>query len=189
MSRTTADLISFALVPAPSRDEGFLIFLTMNSIYKVGVLTVSDRSFKGEREDASGPAIVESLPPGDYEIVRSEIVPDEEEIIARTLREWSADCDLILTTGGTGFSPRDVTPEATSKTLDRPAPGLAEALRAEGLKHTPFAMLSRGVAGMIGRALAVNLPGSPKGVREGMNVLLPVLPHALALLRGEQPHS
>ena len=159
------------------------------SKFTVGILTVSDRSTSGEREDASGPAIAEMLPQDRFEIIRRGIVPDEAEVIASTLREWADSCALLLTTGGTGLSPRDVTPEATLRVIERHAPGISEALRAEGLKHTPFAMLSRGVSGVIGRTLIVNLPGSPKGVKEGMEVLLPILDHALTLLKGEQPHK
>jgi molybdenum cofactor synthesis domain-containing protein len=154
----------------------------------VGLLTISDGCAVGEREDKSGQVLAEVLPTATYELVRQGIIPDDSETISATLREWSAACALILTTGGTGLGPRDVTPEATLRVLDRQAPGIAEALRADGLKHTPFAMLSRGVAGVLGKTLIVNLPGSPKGVREGMAVLLPVLNHALTLLRGEQPH-
>jgi molybdenum cofactor synthesis domain-containing protein len=157
-------------------------------LFRVSIMTASDRSSRGERPDASGPLLAESLPGDRFEIVRLEVVPDEEEAISNRLRLWAQDSDLILTTGGTGFSPRDVTPEATLKALDRQAPGISEALRAEGLKKTPFAMLSRGVSGMIGSALVINLPGSPKAIREGMEVLLPVLDHALGLLRGETLH-
>ncbi|MEK7873890.1 MAG: MogA/MoaB family molybdenum cofactor biosynthesis protein [Chloroflexota bacterium] len=119
--------------------------------------------------------------------VRYAIVPDERERIAEVLREWadSGQVDLILTTGGTGLGPRDVTPEATRDVLDREAPGLAEAMRADTLKKTPFAMISRQVAGARGRCLIVNLPGSPKAVRECLEVVLPVLPHAVELLRGD----
>jgi molybdenum cofactor synthesis domain-containing protein len=154
----------------------------------VGILTVSDRCASGEREDKSGPALCGTLPTERFTVTRTAIVPDEAEVISSTLLEWSRECTLLLTTGGTGFAPRDVTPEATSCILDRPAPGIAEALRAEGLKHTPFAMLSRGAAGMVGRTLIVNLPGSPKAVKEGMGVLLPVLDHALGLLLDKPPH-
>jgi molybdenum cofactor synthesis domain-containing protein len=154
----------------------------------VGLLTVSDGCATGEREDLSGQVLAEALPADAYEIVQQGIVPDDADTISETLEEWATSCALILTTGGTGLGPRDVTPEATLRVLDRQAPGIAEALRADGLKHTPFAMLSRGVAGVIGATLVVNLPGSPKGVREGMAILLPVLSHALTLLRGEQPH-
>jgi molybdenum cofactor synthesis domain-containing protein len=154
----------------------------------VGLLTISDGCAAGEREDLSGKALAELLPAEIYEALRQEIVPDDADTISATLKTWADSCALILTTGGTGFGPRDVTPEATLRVLDRQAPGIAEAVRADGLKHTPFAMLSRGVSGMIGGTLVVNLPGSPKGVREGMAVLLPILNHALTLLRGEQPH-
>jgi molybdenum cofactor synthesis domain-containing protein len=154
----------------------------------VGLLTISDGCAAGEREDLSGKTLAELLPAEIYEALRQEIVPDDADTISATLKTWADSCALILTTGGTGFGPRDVTPEATLRVLDRQAPGIAEALRADGLKHTPFAMLSRGVSGMIGSTLVVNLPGSPKGVREGMAVLLPILNHALTLLRGEQPH-
>jgi molybdenum cofactor synthesis domain-containing protein len=154
----------------------------------VGILTVSDRCASGEREDVSGPVLAASLPPEKFTLVRTAVVPDEAGIISAALRDWLRECALILTTGGTGFAPRDVTPEATLAVLDRQAPGIAEALRAEGVKHTPFAMLSRGVAGIVGRTLIVNLPGSPKGVREGMEVLLPILDHALGLLLGQPPH-
>jgi molybdenum cofactor synthesis domain-containing protein len=142
----------------------------------VGVLTVSDRGWSGERE--------ESL---DAHVARYEIVPDEAEIISQTLIQWAdeAGIDLILTTGGTGFSPRDVAPEATLAVVQRLVPGLAEAMRAEGLKKTATAMLSRGVSGIRGRSLIVNLPGSPKAVRESLEVILPVLPHAVEVLRGE----
>ena len=160
----------------------------MASLIPVGILTISDRCASGEQEDVSGPALAESLPPDTFRIAQRGIVPDDGDRIAETLRSWGDSCALILTTGGTGLAPRDVTPEATLRVLDRLAPGIAEALRADGLKHTPFAMLSRGVAGVMGRTLIVNLPGSPKGVREGMAVLLPILDHALTLLRGEQPH-
>ncbi len=157
--------------------------------YPVGLLTISDRSARGERPDASGPALVEALPTDRFTVIRRGIVPDDAHAIAEALREWAEDSALVLTTGGTGLSPRDVTPEATARVLDRLAPGIAEALRADGMTRTPFAMLSRGIAGVRGRCLIVNLPGSPKAVREGMAVLLPVLEHALALLAGEAPHD
>ncbi|MCC6442493.1 MAG: MogA/MoaB family molybdenum cofactor biosynthesis protein [Armatimonadetes bacterium] len=155
-------------------------------MFRVGILTVSDRSYRGEREDISGPAIEETLNgQGGYIIVQRGTVPDEEAVIASWLIEWCASCDLILTTGGTGFAPRDVTPEATASCIERLAPGLSEAMRQDGLKKTPFAMLSRGVSGIRGSTLIVNLPGSPRAVREGLSVVLPVLEHGLRLLRGE----
>lgn len=150
----------------------------------IGILTVSDRGAKGEYEDRSGPVIAEIITQiGDWQVSHRAIVPDEIAVIADTLRQWCAEnVQLILTTGGTGFSPRDITPEATRQVIDREAPGIAEGLRAESLKITKHAMLSRGIAGMRGQTLIINLPGSPKAVTENMDVLLPILPHALELL-------
>lgn len=156
--------------------------------YKVGVLTISDACSAGRREDTSGQSIVESLPPEVYTLVRRAIIPDEYSVIVETLRSWVGSCDLILTTGGTGLSPRDVTPEATLAVIERPVPGISEALRIEGLKHTPMAILSRGVSGIAGQTLIINLPGSPKGVKEGMELLLPILEHALGIMKGEALH-
>jgi molybdopterin adenylyltransferase len=152
----------------------------------VGVLTLSDKGARGEREDTSGAAIRELLGPLQATVRRVQILPDDLDVIVDTLAAWSdsGDLDLIVTTGGTGLSPRDVTPEATLRVLDRQAPGLAELMRAEGLRHTPMAALSRAVAGVRGRTLIVNLPGSEKGVRESLSVLLPILPHAVETLRG-----
>lgn len=154
---------------------------------RIGVLTISDMGARGLRADGSGEAIRQTLPRMQGQEVRYAIVPDERERIAEVLREWadSGQVDLILTTGGTGLGPRDVTPEATRDVLDREAPGLAEAMRADTLKKTPFAMISRQVAGARGRCLIVNLPGSPRAVRECLEVVLPVLPHAVQLLRGD----
>jgi molybdopterin adenylyltransferase len=156
---------------------------------RVGVLTISDRSARGERRDDSGPLVAEIVAGAlsNSEVVHSDIVPDDHEAISRTLIAWSdgGDIDLILTAGGTGFAPRDVTPEATRAVIDREAPGLAEAMRAASLQITPHAMLSRGVCGIRRRTLIVNLPGSPKAVRENLAVILPVLPHAVELLRGD----
>ena len=151
---------------------------------KVAILTISDRGARGEYEDRSGPLLAEILQEHTpWEISHQQVVGDDFDSIANTLRMWcAAGVSLILTTGGTGFAPRDVTPEATRAVIERETPGIAEALRAESLKITRHAMLSRGVAGIRGQTLIVNLPGNPKAVKENLDVLLPVLPHALELL-------
>jgi molybdopterin adenylyltransferase len=155
---------------------------------RFAILTVSDRSARGERPDASGPALENALVENGSLVVRKAIVPDEKEQIQRLLASWSdtGDIDVLLTTGGTGFAPRDVTPEATLAVAERLAPGLAEAMRLESLKVTPHAMLSRAVAAIRMKTLIVNLPGSPKGALENLSTILPVLPHAVELLRGDQ---
>ncbi|MGQ9573449.1 MAG: MogA/MoaB family molybdenum cofactor biosynthesis protein [Dehalococcoidia bacterium] len=154
---------------------------------RIGVLTVSDKGARGERVDTSGEAIREMVASLEATVEHYEVVPDEKEVIASRLRRWAdeAGLDLIITTGGTGLSPRDVTPEATLAVVERLVPGMAEAMRQEGLKHTPMAMLSRAVVGVRGRTLIVNLPGSERGVRQNLAQLLPVLPHAVEMLRGE----
>lgn len=156
---------------------------------RVGVLTVSDRGYAGEYRDLSGPLLRELLTEHLRATVEMEsIVPDERHVIAETLLSWSDEVglDLVLTTGGTGFGPRDVTPEATLDVIERRAPGLCEAMRAASMQITPHAMLSRAEAGIRGTTLIVNLPGSPKAVRENLETVLPALPHALELLRGQK---
>lgn len=154
------------------------------------VITVSDRCARGEQEDKSGAALVELLKELGARIVATEILPDDLEPLAEKLRTFAdrADVNLIVTTGGTGFSPRDNTPEATRAVIEREAPGLSEAMRMETLNQTPLAMLSRGVCGLRSNALIINLPGSPKGVRESFSVIKNVLPHAVAQLAGK-PHA
>jgi molybdopterin adenylyltransferase len=151
----------------------------------VAVLTMSDRGSKGEREDLSGPMIEDMIKAIGAEVKYFEILPDEKEIIKEKLIEYSKKADLILTTGGTGLAPRDVTPEATLDVLDKQAPGIAEAMRSEGLKKTSRSMLSRAVAGVKGRSLIINLPGSPKAVKENLAVILDVIPHAIEKIRGD----
>ena len=153
---------------------------------RVGILTISDRSSRGERPDDSGPLIRELAQSHfNAEIIHSAVIPDDLALIRDTLAAWcdQGALDLILTTGGTGFAPRDVTPEATRAVIEREAPGLAEAMRAASLALTPHAMLSRAVCGIRGRTLIVNLPGSPKAVRENLATVAPALPHAVQLLR------
>lgn len=157
---------------------------------RVGILTLSDRSSRGEREDASGPALARLVEAEGWSVSKQDLLPDEESAIRERLIAWAdgGELDVILTTGGTGFAPRDVTPESTRAVIDREAPGLAEAMRAASLKVTPHAMLSRNVAGIRKRTLILNLPGSPKGAVENLQVVIPVLPHAVRLLR-EDPAS
>jgi molybdopterin adenylyltransferase len=151
---------------------------------RFGILTISDRSSRGERPDASGPALQEAIIAQGWQVLRMQVVPDNFSDIRQVLIDWSesGDLDVILTTGGTGFSPRDLTPEATQAVIERPTPGIAEAMRAASLQVTPHAMLSRATAGIRRRTLTVNLPGSPKGALENLQVILPVLGHAVALL-------
>ncbi len=159
-------------------------------IIRVSILTVSDRSFAGEREDLSGPLLEEMVKEQGWLISQMGIVPDEMAEISKILVDWSdsGNTDVILTTGGTGFAPRDITPEATLSVIERHAPGLVEAIRAKSLAITPHAMLSRAEAGIRGKVIIINFPGSPKAVKENFEVISPVLSHAVALLQ-ESPAS
>jgi molybdenum cofactor synthesis domain-containing protein len=152
-----------------------------------GILTISDKGSRGQRQDKSGEVIRDIVARLESTVVKYDIVPDEIEIISARLLDWAdgGEMDIILTTGGTGLSRRDVTPEATLSVIDREVPGIAEAMRAKSLEKTPMAVLSRAVAGMRGRCLIINLPGSPKAVRECLEVILTALPHAVEIIRGE----
>ena len=156
-------------------------------MYRLAILTISTSGARGEREDAGGQAIREKLPPPDYEEVRYEVVSDDDEVITSRICEWadSGEVDLVITTGGTGMGRRDVTPEAARRAMDREVPGMAEAMRAQTLQFTPMAMLSRSVVGIRRHTLIITLPGSPRGVGECLDVVLPVLPHSIELLQRE----
>lgn len=153
---------------------------------RAGVVTISDKGYAGEREDVSGPLLADLLREMGAEVAAQTIVPDEPDQIQRVLIRLADEerLDLVLTTGGTGPTPRDCTPEATLAVVDREVPGLSEVLRFEGYRRTPLAVISRGAAGTRGRTLIVNLPGSPRAVREGMEILGPILPHAVRMVRG-----
>ena len=159
----------------------------MKEMFTAGILTISDKGAVGERQDKSGEAIHEILSGMGVSIVNYDIIPDEKELIVEKLVKWADEdaLDVLITTGGTGLTPRDVTPEATLAVVDRIVPGFAEAMRVESLKKTPMAMLSRAVVGTRGKCLIVNLPGSPRAVRECLEVILPVLPHAVETLKGQ----
>jgi molybdopterin adenylyltransferase len=157
---------------------------------RAGIITVSTRGASGERADESGPAMREALAAAGHEVVASALVPDDVNKVANAILEAvRTGANVVLTSGGTGLSPNDVTPEATRRVIDREIPGIAEALRARSLAKTPHGMLSRGVAGAVGSTLVVNLPGSPRAVKESLEVLLPVLAHAVELLAGESGES
>ena len=156
-------------------------------MFTVGILTISDKGSRGEREDESGAVIREMLTEIGAQVTRYEIVPDEKDAIAGKLIGWAdtVKIDLILTTGGTGLGPRDVTPEATGVVIEKLVPGISEAMRAESIRITPHGMLSRGISGILRKTLIINLPGSPKAVRECLEAILPALPHAVETVRGE----
>jgi molybdenum cofactor synthesis domain-containing protein len=164
---------------------------SMTSGIRAVVITVSDACARGERKDESGEVLMQLLKEMSAQIVATKILSDDLEPLTQTLLELAdrSDVDLIVTTGGTGFAPRDNTPEATSAVIEREAPGLAEAMRMETLKHTPMAMISRGVCGICSGTLIINLPGSPKAVRESFAVIQPVLAHAVALIAGQTHHA
>ncbi|MGH8928105.1 MAG: MogA/MoaB family molybdenum cofactor biosynthesis protein [Acidimicrobiia bacterium] len=157
--------------------------------FLASILTVSDGVTAGSRKDESGAALAELLEAQGYRVVSRRVVPDDVAEIARALEEMSVESSLVVTTGGTGFGPRDVTPEATRSIIEREATGLVTLMLTEGIKATPMASLSRAVAGTRGRCLIINLPGSPRGATENLTALLPVLPHALTLLGGNTEHS
>ncbi len=166
---------------------------------KVGILVISDKASRGERKDESGPAIKKIIsklspksrfaPTGQaiYQTIKYEIIPDEKGIISKKLKEWidESRLDLILTSGGTGIGVRDVTPEATKEVIEKELPGFVEAMRIKGLEKTPFSMLSRAIAGVRKKSLIINLPGSPKAVKENLEVILPALKHGIEILKGE----
>jgi len=156
-------------------------------MFNLGIVTISDKAWHGQRSDESGKAIRDSLAQLNSRVVKYEVIPDEAEIIASKLAEWADEggVDLILTTGGTGLGPRDVTPEATLSIVDKVVPGFAEMMRAQSFSVTPFSMLSRAVAGVRRKCLIINLPGSPKAVRECLEVILPAIPHAVEIIKGE----
>lgn len=151
----------------------------------VAVLTMSDKGAKGEREDLSGPMIAEILKPIGAEVKYAEILPDEKELIKESLLQYCGKVDVIFTTGGTGLSPRDVTPDATREVIEREISGIAEVMRLEGYKKTHRSILSRALAGVRGKTLIINLPGSPKAVRESLEVIVDVIPHALEKIKGD----
>ena len=155
---------------------------------KVSILTISDKGARGEREDTSGSTIQDLLKGLPSEVIHYEVIPDERDMIKEALIRCadSLHSDLILTTGGTGLSPRDLTPDATQEVIEKEVPGFSEAMRAEGLKNTPHAMISRAICGIRKQTLIINLPGSPKAVRECLKAILPAIPHALSKLKGDQ---
>ena len=163
------------------------LFFKYRAMLNIGILTISDKGSQGQREDRSGEVIREMLSQVDSNVSKYEVVPDEQKVIADKLVEWAdkAGLDVILTTGGTGLGQRDVTPEATLSVVDKTVPGIAEAMRSKSLEKTPMAVLSRATAGVRKQCLIINLPGSPKAVRECLEVVLPAIPHAIEIIKGE----
>jgi len=157
-------------------------------LIKCCVLTISDKGYRGEREDLSGDEVIRLLEEWGFSVEDSRVIPDEKDMIKSALLEYADErkMDLVVTTGGTGVSPRDVTPDATMEIIERELPGMAEAMRRESMKKTPHAMISRAIAGIKGESLIVNLPGSPRGAIENLNVILPALKHAIEKIRGDQ---
>lgn len=155
--------------------------------YKVGIITLSDKGYQGLRKDGSG-IVIKQLVQDQYEVIKQAILPDNQEKLRLLLIDWCSCCDLILTTGGTGLGVRDITPEATLSIAEKEIPGISEGMRMQSIKKTPFAMLSRGVAVQREKTLIINLPGSPKGVKENLSYLLPILPHALDILTDRNPN-
>jgi len=156
-------------------------------VFNLGIFTISDKGWRGQRQDKSSQVIRESLSSIGGQVIKYEVIPDEKAVISGKLVEWADEgsIDVILTTGGTGLAERDVTPEATLSIVDKVVPGFGEVMRAESFHKTPFAVLSRAVAGVRGKCLIINLPGSPKGVRECLEVILPAIPHAVEIIKGE----
>jgi molybdopterin adenylyltransferase len=156
-------------------------------MFNLGIITISDKAWRGERADKSGQVIRELFSAVDCQVVKYEVIPDEADIIAQKLAQWADEgsLDVIITTGGTGLGPRDVTPEATLATVDKVVPGLAEMMRIQSFSSTPFSLLSRAVAGVRKKCLIINLPGSPKGVKECLEIILPIIPHAVEVIKGE----
>ena len=165
----------------------YILFSGEGIMLNTGILTISDKGSQGQRQDKSGEVIRDILSRIESTIILYDIVPDEQEVIAGKLIEWAdgGGVDVILTTGGTGLSQRDVTPEATASVIDKNVPGIAEAMRSKSLEKTPMAVLSRATAGIRGKCLIINLPGSPKAVKECLEVVLPAIPHALEIIKGE----
>jgi molybdenum cofactor synthesis domain-containing protein len=161
----------------------------MNRIFQAAVITVSDGCARGTREDLSGPAVAASLRAAGFEVSATATVPDDVDAITEALRAHAAQADLVVTTGGTGLAARDVTPEATRLVCERMVEGIAEQMRAEGVKETPLAVLSRGICGSVGRTLILNLPGSPRGAVTSLKAVIDILPHALDLLAGRTEHG